>query len=219
MVAAVRYNAPMTHVKICGVTTPEDAELCVAAGADAIGLNFAPRSPRCLSLEAARLIMRVVPSNVLSVGVFVDADFETLTRFRDELGLGCLQLHGDEPAALLEALLPHAYKALRVRTHDPGELVAEAARYPGEHVLLDAYVPGVHGGTGARFDWELAGELARQRKVTLAGGLTPTNVALAVRSVGPYCVDVASGVELAVGRKDPELVRSFVEAAKAAGNE
>lgn len=203
----------MTHVKICGVTTRQDAELCVAAGADAIGLNFAPGSPRCLTLGAAGAIVEVIPAHVLSVGVFVDAELETLQHYQRVLGLRCLQLHGDEPPELLAKLLPHAYKALRVRGPD---VLAEAARYPGDHILLDAYVPGVHGGTGARFDWQLAYDLGRVRPVTLAGGLTADNVAQAIEVAKPFCVDVASGVEASPGRKDPGLVRAFVRAAKAA---
>ena len=203
----------MTHVKICGVTSGEDAAMCVEAGADAIGLNFAPSSPRCLSIERAQAIMRVIPAHVLSVGVFVDADLETLTRYQEQVGIRCLQLHGDEPPALVAHFLPHAYKALRVRGPSVRD---EAARYPGEFLLLDAYVPGVHGGSGARFDWSLALELAQQRKLTLAGGLTPDNVAQAVLAVKPFCVDVASGVERAPGVKDAALVRAFVENAKAA---
>jgi phosphoribosylanthranilate isomerase len=203
----------MTHVKICGVTSEQDAALCVEAGADAIGLNFAPLSPRCLTIERAQAIMRILPAQVIAVGVFVDADLETLTRYQENVGLHCLQLHGDEPPELVAHFLPHAYKALRVR--GPG-VRQEAVRYPGEFLLLDAYVPGVHGGSGARFDWSLALELAEQRKLTLAGGLTPSNVAQAVATVKPYCVDVASGVERAPGVKDPALVRAFVENAKAA---
>lgn len=201
----------MTHVKICGVTTVRDVELCVAAGADAIGLNFAPASPRYLTLAAALPIAEAIPAHVLSVGVFVDADLTQLLDYRSKLSLRCLQLHGDEPPELLSQLMPHAYKALRVRGAD---VLSEAARYPGEHVLLDAYVPGAHGGTGARFDWKLARDLGQVRKVTLAGGLTPDNVAQAIAAAQPFCVDVASGVEQSPGRKDPERVRAFVQAAK-----
>ena len=203
----------MTHVKVCGVTSVQDVELCVAAGVDAIGLNFAPSSPRCLTLEAAAPLARAIPPHVLSVGVFVDADLAQLQHYQRVLSLGCLQLHGDETPELLAQLLPHAYKALRVRGAD---VHAEAARFGGEHLLLDAYVPGAHGGTGARFDWNLARELSRVRKVTLAGGLTPENVAEAIAVVQPFCVDVASGVELSPGRKDAARVQAFVRAAKAA---
>lgn len=203
----------MAKVKICGITTLDDALMCIEAGADALGFNFAPASPRCLTLEVAAAITRKLPAGVLRVGVFVDADAAALERAKDEVGLECLQLHGDEPPELLARFLPHAYKALRVR----GDAVlADAARYPGEHLLLDAYVPGVHGGTGARFDWALATELAKTRKITLAGGLTPENVASAIQVVRPFCVDVASGVERHPGRKDYALVSAFVIAARSA---
>jgi phosphoribosylanthranilate isomerase len=203
----------MTAVKICGVTNLQDALHCVSAGADAIGFNFAPGSPRCLSIEAARAIVQALPAHVLSVGVFVDASYEQLMRTKQEVGLRCLQLHGDESPELLARCLPHAFKALRVR--DESSLQA-AASYPGEHLLLDAYVAGVAGGTGASFDWQLAARLSTTRKITLAGGLHPDNVAQAVLAVRPFCVDVASGVESAVGKKDPERVTAFVVRAKAA---
>ncbi|MEY4580184.1 MAG: hypothetical protein RL701_4887 [Pseudomonadota bacterium] len=210
----------MTRVKICGVTSVDDALMCVDAGADAIGLNFAPSSPRCLSLDVAESIIKVLPPHVLSVGVFVDADYDTLTRVKTQLGLRCLQLHGAEPPELLARFLPHAYKALRVRGPN---IVSEAAVYPGEHLLVDAYVPGVHGGSGARFDWSLVTALARTRKLTLAGGLTPDNVATAIDVVRPFCVDVASGVESKAssgsrpGKKDEGLVARFIHQAKRSG--
>jgi phosphoribosylanthranilate isomerase len=203
----------MVRVKICGVTSLDDALMCVDAGADAIGLNFWPGSVRRCEEQAAREIVAALGSRLLVVGVFVDAERGQIERLRDALGLGCVQLHGAEPPSLLESLLPHAYKALRVRGP---EVLAEARRFGGEHVLLDAYVPGVPGGTGATFDWSLAAELARERRLTLAGGLTPENVADAVAAVRPYCVDTASGVESAPGRKDAARVRAFIERAKGA---
>jgi phosphoribosylanthranilate isomerase len=201
----------MIHVKICGVTSLQDAALCVAAGADAIGLNFVPASVRCIDLTTARAIAASLPPKVLSVGVFADADYDELQRIKAAVGLGCLQLHGDESPALLERLLPHAYKALRVRDDS---ILVEAHRFGGEHLLLDAYVPGVLGGSGERFDWGLASQLSATRKITLAGGLTPENVVEAIQCVAPYCVDVASGVEQRPGIKDPARVRAFVKAAK-----
>jgi phosphoribosylanthranilate isomerase len=205
-------RSAMVRVKICGVTSVEDAQLCVSAGADAIGLNFVAASPRCIDVALARSIVAALPPHVLSVGVFVDADYAELIDIKTRVGLGCLQLHGDESPELLARCLPHAYKALRVRDVS---IVSEAQRYPGEYLLLDAYVPGAHGGTGARFDWSLAAECAKWRKLTLAGGLTPDNVAEAIAAVQPFCVDVASGVERKVARKDPALVRAFVSAARA----
>ena len=201
----------MVRVKVCGVTSVDDARMCVEAGVDAIGLNFWPKSVRRCDERVARAIVDSVGAATLIVGVFVDACEAEIARIRSEVGLACVQLHGDEPPALVQRFLPHAYKALRVRDAS----IAERVRaYPGEHVLLDAYVKGQPGGTGATFDWTLARTLTHERKVTLAGGLTADNVADAVRAVGPYCVDTASGVELAPGVKDPDLVRGFVRSAR-----
>jgi phosphoribosylanthranilate isomerase len=200
-------------VKLCGVTSVADAELCVDAGADAIGLNFHERSPRSVSVTAAREIAERVKGRSLIVGVFVDADFERITEVTRAVGLECVQLHGDEPPELLARLLPHAYKVIRVRDRSS---IEQAARYGGDHVLLDAYVPGEPGGTGKTFAWHLAEGLARTRRVTLAGGLVPGNVAAAIAAVRPYAVDVASGIERAPGVKDEALVRAFVAAAKSA---
>ena len=201
-------------VKLCGITSVADAVLCVAAGADAIGLNFHPRSPRYVSVAAAREIAASGKGRVLSVGVCVDACFETISDVTREVDLECVQLHGDESPELLARLLPHAYKAIRVRDQSS---IASARRYGGEHVLLDAFVPGEPGGTGRTFAWDMATELARERRVTLAGGLVPGNVAAAIAAVRPYAVDTASGVERAPGVKDEALVRAFVAAARQAG--
>lgn len=203
----------MVRTKICGITSLADAEMCLAAGADALGLNFWPRSVRRVSESEAARIADALRDKVLLVGVFVDADEAEVRRLRDGLGLGCVQLHGDESPELLAQFLPHAYKAVRVRGAD---VAAEVARFGGEHVLLDAYVKGMPGGTGATFDWALAQQIARQRKLTLAGGITPDNVADAVRAVRPYCVDTASGVESAPGVKDATLVRAFIAGARGA---
>jgi phosphoribosylanthranilate isomerase len=204
----------MVRVKICGITSVEDALATVEAGADAIGLNFASSSPRRVTTALASAIVRALPAHVVSVGVFVDADRGELRRTIDAVGLRCIQLHGDETPELLFDFLPHAYKAIRVRGSSS---LLDAARYPGDHILLDAYVAGVAGGTGATFDWTLAAELARSRHLTLAGGLTPDNVADAVRAVRPFCVDVASGIEVSPGKKDHAKLRSFITQAKAAG--
>ena len=203
----------MTRVKICGLTSIEDAVAAVDAGADAIGLNFWSGSVRRCPEDMAAEIAAQVRGKTLLVGVFVDAPLSEIRRISAAVGLDCVQLHGGEPPELLAQLLPHAYKALRVRGTS---IAAEVARYPGEHVLLDAYVKGMPGGTGAVFDWTLAEQIARVRKLTLAGGLTADNVADAVRAVRPFCVDTASGVESAPGVKDAALVRRFIVQAKGA---
>ena len=189
----------MVRVKVCGVTSLDDARMCVELGVDAIGLNFWPRSVRRCELPVARDIVAALHGQALFVGVFVDAAEAEIASTIEQVRLDCVQLHGDEPPALVARFLPHAYKALRVRGESPLELVRS---YPGEHVLLDAYVPGMPGGTGAVFDWSLAREVALERKLTLAGGLTADNVAAAIREVRPYCVDTASGVESGPGVKE-----------------
>lgn len=203
----------MVRVKVCGVTSLSDARMCVEAGVDAIGLNFWSGSVRRCDERVAREIVQALSGKTLFVGVFVDATAGEIARVRDEIGLDCVQLHGDEPPALVDQFLPHAYKALRVKGANVDE---EVARYPGEHVLLDAYVKGLPGGTGEVFDWQLARRVALTRKLTLAGGLTDKNVGDAVQAVRPYCVDTASGVEKAPGVKSRTLVHAFVAAARSA---
>lgn len=200
------------EVKACGLTSVEDARMCVDAGVDALGLNFWPGTPRRVDTAVARAIVEAFP-RVESVGVFVDASLEEIRRLRDEVGFEWVQLHGDEDASVVEALGPKAYKALGIAGQDD---LARVAAYPGPRVLLDARVPGaMPGGTGHTFDWALAVAVARERELTLAGGLTPTNVAQAIARVRPHRVDVASGIERAPGLKDPDLVHAFVQAVRA----
>jgi phosphoribosylanthranilate isomerase len=202
------------HVKICGVTTPEDAEECVEAGASAIGVNLVPESPRCVNLDGARGIGEAVARRALVVLVVRDLPIAEMLGLRARTGAGCLQLHGDEAPEDLAPLLPHAYKAIGVATRED---VARAALYGGDYLLVDARTEIGSGGTGRTFDWSLVTELARARNLVLAGGLTPENVADAVRAVRPHTVDVASGVE-EEGRprkKDLARVRAFIQAATA----
>jgi phosphoribosylanthranilate isomerase len=195
------------------VTTVADALLAVDAGASAIGLNFVPSSPRRVTIESARAIARAVRGRTLVVGVVADLEVAAMRALVTEAELGCLQLHGDEPPAVLEALLPHAYKGVRVGTAAD---VERARGYAGEHLLVDARVEGALGGTGKTLDWALVAALAKERKLTLAGGLTPENVERAIAAVAPYCVDVASGVESRAGVKDPARVRGFITAVRRA---
>lgn len=196
------------HIKICGVTTASDARACAELGASAIGVNFVPSSPRRVTIERAREIARALQSSkVLVVGVVADMDVDAMRALVRDAELGCLQLHGDEKPETLTPLLPHAYKAVRIATKDD---VAHARSFGGEYLLADAKVTGALGGTGETFDWSLVKDLARERKLTLAGGLRPDNVAQAVAEVDPWCVDVASGVERAPGLKDLDAVRAFI---------
>lgn len=194
--------------------------MCVDAGVSAIGLNFVPSSKRVVDVATGRAISDFIHAantstgrRVQVVGVVADRSEEDLRQLVDATGIDCLQLHGDETPDLVARFLPHAYKAIRIAGAAD---VERAESFPGEHVLADAFVPGTLGGTGAVFDWTLVRALARTRKLTLAGGLTPANVAEAVRIVRPFCVDVASGVESqGPGIKAPDLVREFVRAAQA----
>ncbi|QQR91494.1 MAG: phosphoribosylanthranilate isomerase [Myxococcales bacterium] len=202
-------------VKICGVCSLEDASACVDAGADFLGLNFWRQGKRYCSPETAKRIVKELGSKVEIVGVFVDEAFQDIAVMRRDLGFDWVQLHGHESPQLLEALLPKAYKALRVQ--DKSILQTHEA-FAGDYLLLDAYTPDVPGGGGVQFDWSLAREVAKQRNIMLAGGLRLDNVAQAVRAAKPFAVDVASGVEYAAGKKDIELVKAFVTEAKKAND-
>jgi phosphoribosylanthranilate isomerase len=207
------------HVKVCGVRTPQQAREIVLAGASAIGLNFVPESVRHVTPEVARTIARAVHEladvgrQTLVVGVVANLTVGEMQALCREAELDCLQLHGDESNETVQALLPHAYKAVAVANAAD---VERARATPGKHVLVDTKVTGALGGTGVTFDWSLVGALARERHLTLAGGLTPANVERAVREVRPFCVDVASGVEREPGVKDLARVRAFIEAVERA---
>lgn len=200
----------MTRVKICGVTRLADALHAARAGADAIGLNFYPRSPRCVSVEAAAEIAAALPDGVWTVGVFVDAPRDAIAAVAERVGLDAIQFHGDEPAAFCAGWDRKTIKAVRVDA--PGAL-AGASGYPVDYVLADAYVAGRPGGTGRQVPLEWLVGVPSERLI-LAGGLTPESVAAAVRAVHPVAVDVASGVESAPGIKDPEKVERFIANAR-----
>ena len=203
----------MTAIKICGVTSPADAALAVELGVDAIGLNFVPSSPRAIDVAVARAIVAEVAGRALVVAVVADLDLAAIARLRADTAVGCVQLHGDEPADVVRALLPHAYKAVRI---GGPEDVARLADFPGEHVLADAKHGTALGGTGKTFDFSLVAGVARTRKLTLAGGLDAENVGAAIALVAPYCVDVASGVEVRGDprRKDRARLAAFVAAVR-----
>ncbi|MEW6352206.1 MAG: phosphoribosylanthranilate isomerase [Thermodesulfobacteriota bacterium] len=201
----------MVRVKICGITTIEDAMAAVGAGADALGFVFAP-SPRRVSPDRARAIVRELPPFVITVGVFVNAGLEEIRAIRAFCKLGLVQLHGSESEDFVNQLGSGTIKALRVGS----DTVVRPESYAGATLLLDTYSPSAAGGTGTTFDWSLAAEVARSRPVILAGGLTPENVADAIRTVSPYGVDVSSGVEIEPGRKDHEKISRFVRRAKSA---
>ncbi|MEI9954687.1 MAG: phosphoribosylanthranilate isomerase [Pseudomonadota bacterium] len=206
----------MTFVKICGITSVDDALLAIAAGADALGLNFVPSSKRVVDLATAAHIASSVGDLVELVAVVADRSADELEALRRATGIRSLQLHGAETPADLQAVQPGAFKAVAI---GGSEDVTRAAEYGGERLLLDAKSPkGELGGTGTRFDWSLARPLVESRQVILAGGLYPDNVAEAIRTLKPFGVDVASGVELAQNprKKHEALLRSFVYAVRVA---
>lgn len=201
------------RVKICGVTSVADAQLAVDAGADLIGLNFYPPSPRYVSLSIAQAIRAVLPERVWCVGVFVNAERAHITALSEQLRLRAVQFHGDETSADVQGWSRLTIKALRVPVEGP---LPEWQQFPVNYLLLDTHSPGRYGGTGERFSWDHLTTLpyAFRQQLILAGGLTPETVAEAVRVVRPWAVDVASGVESAPGHKDPEKVRAFIANAK-----
>jgi phosphoribosylanthranilate isomerase len=197
-----------TRVKICGITSRQDAQLAVRHGADALGLVFYPPSPRCVSVEVARDIVAGLPPFVCVVGLFVNPSREEIGAVLGAVRIDLLQFHGSEcPDYCAEHGRPYI-KAIRMRPDV--DLHAEQARYAtASGLLLDAYRPGVPGGTGEAFDWSrIPADLAGS--VILAGGLTPDNVADAVRQVRPYAVDVSGGVEREKGIKDPDKIARFM---------
>ncbi len=218
----------MFQIKICGITNTNDARMVAAAGADAVGLNFYPKSPRCVDLENARRIVDMLPAEIVKVGLFVNAEAEEIRRLYDELGLNLIQLHGDEPPAMLGELSPRpVMRAFRLGS-DYLYPVGSYLRHC-QHLqcmpcmtLIDAHLEGVYGGTGQVVDWEVLTTYQAIRPeepippLVLAGGLTPQNVAEAIRTARPAAVDTASGVESSPGRKDPAAVTEFARAAREA---
>jgi len=205
-----------TRVKICGITSLTDAQAAVAAGADALGFVFVPGTPRFVEPSAAAAIVRELPPFVTSVGLFVNAEAGAVRDTIRLTGIQALQLHGEETPEYARPFREtlKVIKAFRVRG---AESLAVLPAYldAADAFLLDAYVPGAHGGTGARFDWELAVTAKEHGKpVILAGGLSPENAAAAVRRVQPYAVDVSSGVEAGPGRKDHRKLREFLAACR-----
>jgi phosphoribosylanthranilate isomerase len=198
------------QIKICGVTRAEDVDAALTLGVQAIGLNFWARSPRYVDATTARRLAERIGGRARIVGVFVDAPLEDMIAMRDAVGLDAVQLHGAEPDEVLRALLPHAYRAVRLAGAAD---VARALAAPGDEVLIDA-AGALPGGTGQLADAELAARVAAGRRTWLAGGLSSANVAARIAAVMPYGLDVASGVESAPGLKDAARMEAFVRAVR-----
>ena len=203
-----------TRVKICGITREQDAMAAAEYGADAIGFVFYEPSPRYVSVERAASIARELPPFLTTVALFVNADADTIASVVDQVGIDLLQFHGQECPDFCARHRRPWIRAVRVKP-DTDLLAAQAEFAAGRGLLLDAYRPGVPGGTGETFDWErIPGELAP--RIVLAGGLNPENISDAVRRVRPYAVDVSGGVEAARGIKDPHKIKAFIKEVRSA---
>jgi phosphoribosylanthranilate isomerase len=199
-------------LKVCGITRSADAIHAIEHGATALGFVFWAPSPRHVSTEQAAKIIQQLPDDVMPVGLFVDESIERIEEITAGTGIRAVQLHGDETPAYAASL---SVPLLRAMTVDEGE--AHGEDWPADTVLLlDAVDPVRRGGTGIAIDWDRAAALARRRRVVLAGGLTPFNVAQAIAAVRPYGVDVSSGVEATPGVKDSEKVARFLAEARRA---
>ena len=209
----------MTQVKICGITTRADALHAIACGADALGFNFYPKSPRFVSVEAAREIISSLPYKVRNVGIFVDEDAKSITKTAIDAQLDMVQLHGGETPEYVDTLVKILNRPIIKAFRVGGQFsVREIEAFDVEGgILLDGFTPGLHGGTGATFDWTVAAEVAAvAANLYLAGGLSIDNVAQAIRAVRPFAVDACSYLETEPGRKDPDKVKLFIDAAKGA---
>jgi phosphoribosylanthranilate isomerase len=203
-----------TRVKICGITREADAQAAVEHGADALGFVFYPPSPRCVAVATAARIVRSLPPFVTTVALFVDATAEQIAEVVEQVGVDLLQFHGGESPAACEGHRRPWIRAVRMRGDI--DLAAESVAYHAARgLLLDAYRPGVPGGTGERFDWDrIPPEMAS--RIILAGGLTADNVGRAVREVRPFAVDVSGGVECEKGIKDATKIKRFIDEVRSA---
>ena len=203
----------MTLVKVCGITNADDARVAADAGADAVGLVFA-ESPRRVSVEEARAISLALPENTIRVGVFVDAGPAEIHRISREVGLDLAQLHGDETPEAVTAVRQGGVKVMKaLRVRDAVSFEA-SGKYGADLILLDAYSERARGGTGQRFDWEVAKSFTGRDNIVVSGGLGPENVRQAIEFFEPYGVDASSSLEDEPGRKNGERVRRFVLAAR-----
>lgn len=203
-------------IKVCGITNLEDALAACDAGADALGFVVAPEAKkrkRYIDPAAAQKIVEQLPPFVVTVAVVVNESMDSLKKLADIFNL--LQLHGEEDEATCHYFGRRAFKAFRL---SPDFTVDTVRRWPGDYCLIDSWVPDARGGTGITGDWDLARNIASQKKVILAGGLTPENVGDAIRTVQPYAVDASGSLEEAPGKKDHERIHKFICEARAAAH-
>ena len=196
------------RVKICGITNVEDALSAAELGADALGFIFVKSSPRYISPKTARKIIQELPPFMVPVGVFADMTHDDILEIIEQTGIGCVQLHGEETPRQLANYPVPVYKSFRVDASFNPEILR---RYKGSAYLLDTKTPGVPGGTGQTFDWNIAIRAKEYGRIILAGGLNAENIVKAARMVQPYAVDVNSGVEERPGKKDPEKLKLLFE--------
>ncbi|HEV2289589.1 MAG TPA: phosphoribosylanthranilate isomerase [Candidatus Acidoferrales bacterium] len=202
----------MVQVKICGITNRADAKAAVDAGAEALGFNFYPKSPRRISLSHAREIIRRLPDEVAAVGVFVNAPEKEVLRTARTVNLDALQLHGEESPKQVEHLA-RKYPVIKAFRVLPGFRVAQLKKYrSAAGFLLDGYDAKRRGGTGNRFDWRAARQARDYGAVIVAGGLTAENVAEAIRKTEPFAIDICSGVEKRPGKKDARKLKLLMAA-------
>ena len=198
----------MTLVKICGVTTLEDALVAVEAGADMLGFNFYEGSSRCIQSEQVREICLELPEAITKVGVFVNAAEDFVRKLSQYLDLDYLQFHGNETPYYCEQFTTPYWKAFRLQGEKTLALMKKFEPYA---YLIDAYQPGEWGGTGRVADWALAAQANPLGRIVLAGGITPENVGAAIAAVKPWCIDVCSGIEVSPGQKDQRAMRELID--------
>ena len=199
-------------VKICGITRLNDARHAVACGVDALGFVFWPKSPRYIAPERAVEIIAALPAHVTTVGVFVNESVDGIRAIVEGTGIGVVQLHGDETPDYASSLGRPVWRAFTVERAE----AMSSAWPPDTMVLVDASDPVRRGGTGVKVDWRRAAGIARAHRIVLAGGLTPENVVEAIETVGPYGVDVSSGVEDSPGVKNVDKIERFLTGARSA---
>ena len=216
MIPRLDEVARRPRVKICGITSERDALLACELGAAAIGLVLWPSSPRYVEAAVARAIVRRLPPLVVPVGVFVNQPLTEIRELIDTVGLGAVQLHGDEPLEVAAAIPRPVIRAVSSDREDAGRVME--ALPDGIVALPDVHDPVRRGGTGRTVDWRRAAALSRHRRVILSGGLTPDNVAAAIATVRPWAVDVSSGVESRPGAKDPDRLAAFFSAVRHAAD-
>ena len=212
--AARNTSRPPLPVKVCGITRLADGQAALDAGAAALGFIFYSPSPRYIQPEMAARIVEALAPEVVKVGVFVGAEADEINRIAETCSLTWVQLHGGEPAELIAQLERPAYRAFRLKEQSD---VAQIRESEDQLLLLDTYDPDHYGGTGKPFDWNWVIDLARERRVILAGGVSPENAARAVNMVAPVALDVSSGVETAPGIKDRDKLNRLFDELREAG--